>query len=146
MRNYSPPLPRGKDDGLKTSYIPPIVALASTHKENASASSILLLTHDTTEIEVVAIGNPSFMGIAGKWISRANVDASVAATSVITGAASSPNFDFIVLGGTARRFVVPISTNPQTGSVQGVNRELGLFPAVAFKTTVGNGSVLTAEF
>jgi len=145
MRNYSPPLPKGKDDGLKTAYPPATIALATTHKENASASSILLLTHDTTEIEVTAIGNPSFQGIAGKWISRANVDASVAATSVIT-AAGTANFDFVVPVGTVRRFVVPISTNPQSTSVQGVNRAEGLYPAVAFKTTAGNGSVLTAEF
>lgn len=145
MRNYSPALPRGKDDGLKTSYPPPLVALAATNKENATVSSILLLTHDTTEIEVTTIGAASFMAVAGKWISRANIDASVAATSVIT-AAGTANFDFLVPAGTVRRFVVPISTNPQTGSVQGVNRELGLFPGVAFKTTIGLGSVLTVEF
>jgi len=144
-RNYSPPLPRGKDDGDKQNYGPPIIALASTHKENASVSSILLLTHDTTEIEVTVIGAASFLGVAGKWISQANINASVAATSVIT-AAGSANFDFTVPGGGTRRLVVPISTNPQTGSVQGVNRELGLYPAVAFKTTAGNASVLTAEF
>ena len=145
MRNYSPPLPRGKDDDTKQAYVPPKVALASAHKENASASSILLLTHDTTEIHVVAIGNPSFMGVAGKWLSQANVDASVAGTSVIT-AAGTANFDFVVTGGVISRFVVPVATNPQTGSVQGVNRELGLYPAVAFKTIVGNGSVLTMQF
>lgn len=143
--NYSPIIPRDKGGEVKEGYPPALVALASTHRENASASSILLLTHDTTEIEVTAIGNPSFMGIAGKWLSQATVDSSVAGTSVIS-AAGTANFDFIIPGGVFRRFVVPISTNPQTGSVQGVNRELGLYPAVAFKTTVGNGSVLTMQF
>lgn len=144
-KNYSPGLPWGKNEVAKQNYAPPIVALASTHKENASASSILLLTHDTTEIAVTAIGAASFLGIAGKWISQSNINSSVAATSVIT-AAGTANFDFIVPGGTVKRFVVPISTNPQTGSVQGVNRELGLYPGVAFKTLAGNASVLTAEF
>lgn len=144
--NYSAAIPVDRNQNVKTGYPPPKVALASTHRENASTSSILLLTHDTTEINVVAIGTPSFMAVAGKWISQANLNASVAATSVIT-AAGSANFDFIVPGGTTYSFVVPVSTNPQTaGSIQGVNRDQGLFPAVAFKTTFGNGSVLTAEF
>lgn len=146
MINYSPPLPRGKDGDQKQGYPPPKVAVATTNNENAAVSSILLLTHNTTEIEVAVIGAASFVGIAGKWISQANLNASIAATSVIT-AAGSANFDFMVTGGQVKRLVVPISTNPQTaGSIQGVNREYGLFPAVAFKTLVGNSSVLTAEF
>lgn len=145
MRDYSPVLPRDKNDEVKQLYTPPIVALASTNRENASASSILLLTHDTTEIEVSAQGG-SIFAIAGKWITQANVNASVAATSVIS-AAGTANFDFIVQNGMTRRFVVPIATFGQTaGSVQGVNRENGLYPAVAFKTTGGNASVLTSEF
>lgn len=144
MRNYSPALPRGKDDGLKTSYPPPLVAIARTTKENATVSSILLLSHNTTEIEVSAHGG-SIYGIAGKWLSRVNIDGSVAGTSVVSGAAS-PNYDFIVPNGQTRRFVVPISTNPQTGSIQGVNRELGLYPGVGYITTGGVGSVLTVEF
>ena len=145
MINYSPRLPRDKTDEVKQGYPPPLIALVTTHKENASVSSILLLGHDTTEIEVSAHGG-SIFGLAGKWISQINMSNSVAATSVIT-AAGTANFDFIVQNGTTRRFVVPISTNPQTaGSVQGVNREYGLFPGIAFKTTGGNGSVLTVEF
>lgn len=146
MKNYSPVLPRDKSGDQKQNYVPPYVALASSNRENASASSILLLTHDTTEIEVMVVGSASFVGVAGKWISRANLDASVASTSVIS-AFGTENFDFLIPAGTAKRFVVPISTFSQTaGSIQGVNRENGLFPAVAFKTTVGNASVLTAQF
>lgn len=146
MINYSPPLPRGKDGDQKQNYVPPKVAVAATNNENAAVSSILVLTHNTTEVEIAVIGAASFVGIAAKWISQANLSASVAATSVIT-AAGTANFDFVVAGGTVRRFVVPISTNPQTaGSIQGVNREYGLFPAIAYKTLVGNSSVLTSEF
>jgi hypothetical protein len=145
MRNYSPAIPRGKDDGDKQNYSPPIIALASTTKENASASSILVLGHDTTEIEVSAYGG-SIFGVVGKWISGANMGASVAATSVIS-AAGTANYDFVVQNGVTRRFVVPIATFNQTaGSVQGVNRENGLYQGVAFKTTGGNASVLVAEF
>ena len=141
MRNYSPVLPRDKNDEVKQNYVPPIIALTATNKENASASSILLLGHDTTEIEVAAVGQH----IALKWLKQSVVDSSVAGTSVLTAVATA-NFDHMVQTNTIKRFVVPIATNPQTQSVQGVNRELGLYPAVAFKTFAGNGSVLTAQF
>ena len=144
MRNYSPNLPRDKSGEAKQGYSAPLIALVTTHKENANVSSILLLGHDTTEIEVSAHGG-SVYGIAGKWLSQINLSNSVAGTSVLSGV-STPNFDFIVPNGLVRRFVVPISTNPQVNSVQGINREAGLFPAVAFKTTGGNASVLTVEF
>lgn len=142
MRYFYPPTPQGKLGELKIGYPPAEVALAAQNKENASASSILLLTHDTTELEVGAIGQ----WIAGKWLSQATVDSSVAGTSVIT-AAGSANFDFTVAVNTLRRVDVPIATNVQTsGSVMGVNRKYGLYPAVAFKTLAGTGSVVTMQF
>lgn len=139
---YAPSTPKGRDSIPKIFYYPAKVALASQNKENASTSSILLLTHDTTEIEVAASGQ----NIAGKWITQANVDASVAGTSVIT-AAGTTNYDFTVGNNTVRRFIVPIATvNQNQSSIQGVNRLEGLYPAVAFKTFAGTGSVLTMEF
>jgi len=141
MRNYSPELPRDKNDEPKHDYPPAKLALVRTTKENASASSILLLGHDTTELEVAAVNQH----VAMKWLSQATVNSSVAGTSVLTAVATG-NWDHIVQVNTVRRFVVPIATNPQTGSIQGINRELGLYPAVAYKTFAGNGSVLTAEF
>ena len=142
MRNFYPETPQGKLGEVKVGYAPAKVALARLNDENALVSSILLLTHDTTELEVAAVGQ----GIAGKWLSRADVDASIAGTSVIT-AAGTINADFVVPVSTQRRVAVPVSTfTPTSGSVMGVNRKLGLFPAVAFKTLAGTGSVLAAEF
>jgi len=141
MRNYSPNIPRDKD-GAELHELPPAkTALTSTNKENAAVSSILLLGHNTTLLEVAAVNQH----VAMKWFTQAVVDSSVAGTSVLT-AAGSENWDHMVQVNTVRRFVVPIATNPQTGSVQGINRELGLYPAVAYKTFAGNGSVLTAQF
>lgn len=150
IQNYSPGTPVDKFGIPKVGYPPAKVALASTNRENYVTSSILLLTHDTTEIEVApvsSVGAALGSGVAGKWLSQATVDSSVAGTSVIT-AAGSGNFDFVVEAGTIRRFVVPIARfNANQGSIQGVNRENGLYPAVAFKSlTAGNGSVLTMEF
>ena len=144
MNNYSPFLPHGKNDEVKQNYPPAKIALVRTNNENANASSILLLGHNTTEIEVMGAGNPCVIGIAGKWLSQATVASSVAGTSVIT-AAGSTNFDFVVPGGVISKYVVTISTNPQTGSVQGINRELGLYRRVAIKS-IGTASVLLAEF
>ena|SRR3990167_1121318 len=135
MRFIYPPTPQGKLNEIKVGYPPAEVALASSNDENASVSSVLAFTHDTTEIEVAAVGQ----AIAGRWAANQ-------ASSVVTEAGSG-NFDFVVPSGEFRRFAVPIVTNTQTsGSVMGANRKYGLFPAVAYKTLAGNGSVLTMEF
>lgn len=139
--NYSPGTPVDRYGSPKVNYPPAKVSLQSTDKENASVSSILLLTHDTTEVQVLAINQ----AIAGKWISQANIDSSVAGTSVIT-ASGTANYDFMIASGAEKRFVVPIATlNQAQQSVQGVNRLEGLYPGVAFKTFAGAGSVLTVE-
>lgn len=142
MTNYAPITPSDQGNYPKIGYPPAKTALATQNKENATASSILLLTHDTTELEVAAAGQ----NVAGKWLSQATVDSSVAGTSVIT-AIDTTNYDFMVGNNTIRRFVVPVArNNPAPGSIQGINRSAGLYPAVAFKTFAGNGSVLTAQF
>ena len=137
--NYSPLLPRDKSDAVKTAYPPAASALGIVVRENASTSSILLLGHDTTELEVGAMGT----AVALKWMPQALVDSSVAGTSVIT-AAGTANYDNIIAADTVRRFVVPRVGAGYTQSVQGVNRAEGLFPAVAFKS-VGIGSVVTIQ-
>ncbi len=83
--------------------------------------------------------------MAGKWLTQATVDSSVAGTSVITAAATA-NFDFIVPVGNVRRYVIPIAFGANASSVQGANRANGLYPALAIKTVAGNASILVAEF
>ncbi len=139
---YAPLTPRGKDGNQKVGYSPAKVALVTTNKENAAASSILLLSHDTTELHIAAVGQH----IMGKWLTQSIIDSSVAGTSVLTGKVAGPNFDFVVQTDTTKNFVVPIATSGGSyGSIQGVNRREGLFPAIAYKTSAGNGSVLTVE-
>ena len=133
--NYSPKTPRGKDNNPKDGYPPAKVALESNNNENISVSSVLAFTHDTTEIEVAAVGQ----GVAGRWAANQ-------ATSVVTATGTGANFDFVVPVSTVRRFVVPRETSGSYASVQGVNRADGLFTAIAYKTLAGNGSVLTAEY
>lgn len=144
--NYSPMTPVGRDNYPKVGYVPTKIALVSWNKENGVASSILLLGHNTTEIEISPVGNVgSLVGMAGKWLTQAVVDSSVAGTSVIT-VTGTANFDFIVPSGTSKRFVVPIATSANYVSVQGVNRQEGLYPALAVKTLFGNASILVSEY
>lgn len=137
MNNYAPQTPRGKDNEHKVGYVPTKLALESNNNENISVSSVLAFTHDTTEIEVAAVGQ----GVAGRWATNQ-------AASVVTATGAGANFDFIVPSGEARRYVVPRDTalSPAFSSVQGVNRLEGLYQNIAYKTLAGNGSVLTIEF
>lgn len=134
--NYAPITPTDKGNFPKIGYPPAKVALVATHKENATVSSVLVFTHDTTEIEVAATGGP----VAGKWATITNNG-----TSVIAIAGTS-NFDFVVPATTVRRFVVPQQTSSFSGSVQGVNRMEGLYQGVAFISAAGPSSVMTMQF
>lgn len=135
MKNYSPDTPLSKDGIIKEGYVPAKLALASVNKENTSTSSVMLFTHDTTEIEVA----PVTVGVAIRWATNS-------ATSVVT-AAGTANWDSVVPAGESRRYVVPIQTFvTDSSSIQGVNRANGLYPGVAFKTIAGAGSVLLAEY
>lgn len=141
MSNYAPLTPRDKGDAPKQGYRPAKVALASTTKPNASASSILLLNDNTAEIEVAAQGQ----NIAGKWFTQAVIDSSVAGTSVITDAGTA-NYDFFVAQNTVRNFVLPIVSQVlNMNSVAGVRGQYGLPVGVGYKTFAGTGSVLTIE-
>jgi hypothetical protein len=116
---------------MPASYIAPpaVAAIGTTVKDvAATTSSILVLSQNTTAIEVAATGGAAYI----KWLTQAVVDSSVAGTSVI-GTGASANFDHVIPAATYRRFVIPIATNnPQGyGSFVGANRENGLYPNVA---------------
>ena len=134
MSNYAPVLPRDKGNEPMQEYPSPMRPKTRYSSENATASSVISLTHDTTALEIAAVGGPAAM----RWVTTGDTQASVVS-------AAGGNFDHIISTGEVRRFVVPIESNPQTGSVQGVNRELGLFQRVAIKS-IGVASVLLAEF
>ena|SRR3990167_7158236 len=136
MRNYSPLLPLDKDGVPLQEYPSPKRPLTRYASDNASVSSVISVTHDTTALEIAAITTSAVM----RWVTTGDTQA-----SIISAADLAENFDHVIPIGTVRRFVVPIESNPQTGSVQGINRELGLFQRVAIKST-GIGSVLVAEF
>lgn len=139
--NYLPNLPRDKGDGLMQNFATNASIKARYASENASASSVITLTHDTTMIEVIALGAGVTAGVM-RWVT--SVAGFNASTSVISDAGTA-NFDHVIPNNRVLKIAVPIETNPQTGSVQGINRELGLYRRVAIKS-IGVASILLTEF
>lgn len=136
MKFYSKALPRDKDGIVMDQYAIPASALGRYGGENASASSVITLTDNTTSIEVTAATTAAVL----RWVGVGDTQGSV------ISAASGANFDNVIGANTVRRFVVPIERFVQTPStIGGANSMNGLFSRVAIKST-GIGSVLLSEF
>lgn len=137
MTNYAEPLPRDKTSTeLLQEFPAPVLALQRYGSENAVASSVISVTHDTTVLEVTAIGTAATL----KWIATGNTNPSV------ISAAATANYDHVIAPNITRRFVIPIESNPAYyGSMMGVNRLNGLYQRVAIKS-MGIASVLVSEF
>lgn len=140
MLNYAKGKPVGNNQVPFYDSPPATPALVSSGRDNGSTSSILVLSDDTTAIEVAASEGLTYV----KWLQQTVVDSSVAGTSVV-GVGASANFDHVVPTTGVRRFVVPIATTPQTTSVQGINPTNGLYKNVAI-ITGAVASVATAEY
>ena len=125
------------DNGVPMQGLPaPIIAKQVFASENATTSSVVTLTQDTTAIEVAAIGGPAVI----KWIATGNTGASV------ISAAGTANYDHVIPTATYRRFVVPREAPATQGSsMVGINRQYGLYQRLAYKS-IGIASILTAEF
>lgn len=142
MINPYPNLPRDKGQESMQEYATHASIKAVYASENASASSVITLTEDTTALEIITIGAAATAGVM-RWVS--SVAAFGAATSVIS-AAGTANFDHVLPNNTTVKLAVPIefqATNPQ--SVQGANRLNGLYRRVAIKS-IGVASVLLTEY
>lgn len=141
MKNYAKALPRDKDGGLMSQYPAPASALGVYGSENATASSVISLTNNTTAIEVAVVGT-GVVGAVLRWVGTADTQASV------ISAAGTANFDHAIPLATGfRRFVVPIESMPQTAPsiAGGANTQNGLYRRVAIKS-IGVASVLLSEF
>lgn len=118
---------------------PAASAIARYVSENATASSFIGVTDDTTAIEIASGGVPTAL----RWVPTTDTQASVVA---IAGATA--NFDHIIPPNTVKRFVIPVDTTasvpPQTSQV-GANRRNQLYQRFAWKTQ-GIGSVYGSEF
>lgn len=137
MINPYPALPNDKNNNALQEFPAPKLAIQRFTSENAATSSVISFSHNTTAIEVAAVGGAA----AIKWIATGNTN-----PSVITIAGSTSNYDHVIGTGTVRRFAIPIEVQG-TGnqSVVGVNRQNGLYQRVAYKS-VGVASVMLSEY
>lgn len=134
MSNYAKPLARDKNGIAMVDQVAPFISLKTYSSENASASSVVTLTPDTTAVEVAAVGGPAVV----KWIATTDTQASVVS-------AAGGNFDHVIPSGAYRRFVVPIEKSLPYPSVQGIGPQIGLYARLAWKS-IGTASVLATEF
>lgn len=120
----------------------PFKAVKQYLSENATASSVITLTDNTTAVEISAQIAP----VAIRWVYVS--DGTGPQTSVIAIAGSTANFDHVLPANTVRRFVIPIevqySLNPNASAV-GTRVENGLFARLAYKTA-GAASVAVIEY
>lgn len=103
--------------------------------ENATASSVITVTDNTTVVGVTTVGAPAFI----RWVPRTDTQA-----SVVTVAGATANYDDVIPANTTRIFPIP-QEQLGTASIVGANIANGLYNRVAVKTA-GIGSVLTVEF
>lgn len=137
MINPYPQIPLDKGNTPLQEFAAPFIARKQYTNENGTASSVISVTHDTTMIEVAAVGGPAAL----KWIPTTDTTA-----SVITIAGATANYDHVISSGTIRRFAIPLErAGASPASVQGANRANGLYQRVAIKS-MGVSSVLLSEF
>lgn len=137
MANYAPRVFRDRDSWPIESaqFNGSVVAVRSS--ENATASSVITMTHDTVALEITAQGGPGFL----KWIRTTDTGASV------VSAAGTANFDVAIPTNWTRTLVVPVEVqatvgSSNTASMVGINRREGLFQRYAYK---GTASIMVNE-
>ena len=131
LQLYAKGVPLGDNQEPIQDAPPPVRALVSRLSENATTSSVVSVTHDTTALEVSAVAFP----VLFRWVTTGDTQASITAT----------NFDHVIPPNTVRRFIIPIEAIANQTSVQGMNRSAGLFQRYAWATN-GAGSVLSTEY
>lgn len=136
-------LPHDKGNVPMQEFPAPYLAKTRHTKENATVSSVVSVSHDTTSIEVAASGG---FAVAIRWVPTSETAAVSPFASIITLAGATSNYDHVIAKDTVRRFAIPIevmATN--NSSMVGANRTNGLYQRVAFKS-MGIASVLLSEF
>lgn len=140
--NPYPNLPRDKGGLGMQNYATHASVKGIYASENASTSSVITLTEDTTAIEIAAIG-ASPTGAVMRWVT--SVAGFNASTSVIS-AAGTANFDHVIPNNQVVRFAVPIEKMYiAPSSISGANIENGLYRRVAIKS-IGIASVILTEY
>jgi hypothetical protein len=134
MTNYAKGKPVGDNQVPFYDSPPPVKAIAQYFTENGSTSSVVTMTQNTTAVSVT--NTSANRAVFVRWVPTTDTAASV----------TSANFDHVVAANQTTRFVVPIEGFPETaGSVQGINRDNGLFRRVAW-ISQGPASIIASEY
>lgn len=137
--NPYPNLPYSKGTEAMQNYATHASIKAVYASENASASSVITLTPDTTVLEITAVGASPTGGVM-RWVRTAETQASVISD------AGTANFAHVIPGNQVRKFAVPIEVVYQApSSMVGANIQNGLYRRVAIKS-IGVASVLLTEY
>lgn len=137
-KNYAAGFAIANNQYPRTDAQVPYKAIAANVGENATASSVITMSDNTTSLEIAAQGAPAIM----RWVLAGDTQASVVAAAV------GSNYDHVIPSGTVRRFILPIEVQNNAqgySSVVGQRVAYGLFARVAVKAQ-GVGSVLTTEY
>ena len=135
--NYAKGKPMGNNQIPFYDSPPAVKAIVSRISENATASSVITMTPNTTALEITTQGTVGLI----RWVLTSDSEASV------FGNASIMNYDHAIPANTVRRFVVPIEGQyaEGQGSMVGTNIANALFRRFAWKTQ-GIASVLSNEY
>lgn len=141
--NPYPNLPHDRGNVAMQHYATHASIKAIYASENASASSTITLSPDTTALEIAAVGASPAGGVM-RWV-RVGETAAAPATSVIS-AAGTANFAHVIPANTVRKFAVPIEVVYQApSSLVGANIVNGLYRRIAIKS-FGVASVIVTEY
>lgn len=122
-----------------TNVPPPASAIARYLSENATVSSVITVTPDTTAIEISTGGTQTIM----RWVATTDTQG-----SVIGVAGATANFDHVIPSNSRLRLIIPIDTTasyPPNNSMVGANIANQLYRRFAWKTQ-GIASVYGSEF
>lgn len=139
--NYARELPHDKAGESMQEFAAPYKANARYSTNNATVSSVISLTDNTTTIEISAVGQ----SVAVRWIPASETAAVSPFASVITTNGVTANFDHIVPANNYRRFVVPVES-AGVSSVVGLGVQAGAYRRVAVMSAAAVSSIMVSEF
>ncbi len=139
-QNYAPSIPSDREGHELQEFAAPFKANARYGTNNATVSSVITLSDNTTAIEVSAMGQ----SVALRWVPATETAAVTPFASVIT-TGTSANFDHVVPPNYFRRFVVPVETQG-VNSIVGIGVQAGTYRRVAVMSSATASSIMVTEF
>lgn len=143
---YINPLPRDKTGEAMQEFPAPVRARASVMlRENAVASSVMLLDQNASHVEVNAMGG----AIAIRWVAATETPTVSPRASVIASGLGA-NFDHLIPANSYRKFAIPKETGgvgPGGVANAGIGSVYGLYSRLAqINASTAPASVLVVQY